>query len=323
MALIGPNGAGKSTLMRMLSGVEAPDRASRTLGHQVVMQYFAQDEATRLDPTQTVYETLADGSPAAHGAGDPQHPRRLPLRRRRRLQEGRRCCRAASARGWRSRGCSCGRRTRCSSTSRRTTSISDSKDVLLDALEDFGGTLILVSHDRYFIDRLATKVIEIGNGEGLVVPGRVRRIPLEQGATRCSCGMGASRRGQMASAAQAPPPRARRRGDATGAPRAGRCPDDHDAAGGDGRHAERSGSAAPAPVTREDRKRLEAEQRRHRRALDALRGRVSQVEAAIAEREAEMRKLETTMSAPGFYEDRDARSRSSIATRRSCTKWVT
>src|SRR5207249_7169662 len=41
IALVGPNGAGKSTLMRMLSGEEAPDAGTRTLGHQVVMEYFA------------------------------------------------------------------------------------------------------------------------------------------------------------------------------------------------------------------------------------------------------------------------------------------
>src|SRR5579862_3565943 len=63
IALVGPNGAGKSTLMRMLSGEESPDAGERTLGHNVVMQYFAQDEATRMDPAPTVYETLQDGSP--------------------------------------------------------------------------------------------------------------------------------------------------------------------------------------------------------------------------------------------------------------------
>ena len=50
IALVGHNGAGKSTLMRLLSAEEAPDAGTRTEGHQVVMQYFAQDEATRLDP---------------------------------------------------------------------------------------------------------------------------------------------------------------------------------------------------------------------------------------------------------------------------------
>ena len=49
--------------MRMLSGAEAPDHGERREGHQVVMQYFAQDEANRLEPTRTVYETLESDSP--------------------------------------------------------------------------------------------------------------------------------------------------------------------------------------------------------------------------------------------------------------------
>src|SRR5258706_7374981 len=63
IALVGPNGVGKSTLMRMLSGEETPDSGERVEGHHLVMQYFAQDEATRMDPAPTVYETLASGSP--------------------------------------------------------------------------------------------------------------------------------------------------------------------------------------------------------------------------------------------------------------------
>src|SRR5262249_28308154 len=63
IALVGPNGVGKSTLMRMLSGEEQPDSGERVEGHHVVMQYFAQDEATRMDPAPTVHETLAAGSP--------------------------------------------------------------------------------------------------------------------------------------------------------------------------------------------------------------------------------------------------------------------
>ena len=60
----------------------------------------------------------------------------------------------------------------------------DSKDVLLDALDDFGGTLIFVSHDRYFVDRLATKIIEVGHGGVEVYPGTYERVPVEQGSSR-------------------------------------------------------------------------------------------------------------------------------------------
>ena len=47
----------------------------------------------------------------------------------------------------------------------------DSKEVLLEALADYGGTLVFVSHDRYFVDKLATKVVEVGNGQALLYPG--------------------------------------------------------------------------------------------------------------------------------------------------------
>ena len=170
IALVGPNGAGKSTMMRMLSGVEAPDAGVRTEGHQVVMQYFAQDEAVRLDPTLTVYQTLAGDAPIhmvpnirnilggfLFSGDDVDKPVRV-------LSGGERT-RLAVARML----------LRPSNTlllDEPTNHLDlDSKDVLLEALEDFGGTLIFVSHDRYFVDKLATKVVEIGGGGALVYPG--------------------------------------------------------------------------------------------------------------------------------------------------------
>ena len=170
IALVGPNGTGKSTLMRMLSGEEAPDSGERIEGHNLVMQYFAQDEATRLDPSPTVYETLSSGSPNnmvpairnilggfLFSGDDVLKPVRV-------LSGGERT-RLAVARML----------LRPSNTlllDEPTNHLDlDSKDVLLDALVDYGGTLIFVSHDRYFVERLATKIIEIGNGQAVVYPG--------------------------------------------------------------------------------------------------------------------------------------------------------
>src|SRR5204863_4136773 len=52
----------------------------------------------------------------------------------------------------------------------------DSKEVLLDALVDYGGTLIFVSHDRYFVERLATKTIEVGNRTAVMYPGTYKEF---------------------------------------------------------------------------------------------------------------------------------------------------
>src|SRR3954464_4934608 len=175
IALVGPNGVGKSTLMRMLSGEEAPDSGERTLGHNVVMQYFAQDEATRMDPAPTVYETLSSGSPLQMVpmirnilggflfSGDDvyKHVRVLSGGERTRLAVARMLLRPSNT----------------LLLDEPTNHLDlDSKEVLLDALVDYGGTLIFVSHDRYFVERLATKIIEIGNGTAIAFPGTYKEF---------------------------------------------------------------------------------------------------------------------------------------------------
>src|SRR3954471_6471020 len=170
IALIGPNGAGKSTMMRMLSGVEVPDQGTRTEGHQVISQYFAQDEATRLDQTLTVYQTLAGDAPMhmvpairnilggfLFSGDDVNKPVRvLSGGERTRLAVARMLLRPANT----------------LLLDEPTNHLDlDSKDVLLEALEDYGGTLIFVSHDRYFVEKLATKIIEVGHAHAVVYPG--------------------------------------------------------------------------------------------------------------------------------------------------------
>ncbi len=281
IALVGPNGAGKSTLMRMLSGEEAPDSGTRTLGHQVVMEYFAQDEAVRLNPTLTVYETLASGSPndmvpAIRNilggflfSGDDVHKRAGVLSggERTRLAVARMLLRPSNT----------------LLLDEPTNHLDlDSKDVLLDALADYGGTLIIVSHDRYFVERLATKIIEIGHGTARVYPGTYAEFLWSK------------------EQANAPQPAARKPAPVKGP--AGKPP---------AKPAEtRTASPPPAPAPaqsaaadREERKRVEADRKKKQRALESLGKRIAELEGRIAERETQVKALEAQMSAPDFYTD--------------------
>jgi ATP-binding cassette, subfamily F, member 3 len=288
IALVGPNGAGKSTLMRMLSGEEAPDAGSRTLGHQVVMEYFAQDEATRLDPALTVYETLQAGSPTGMVpmirnilggflfSGDDVYKKVAVLSggERTRLAVARMLLRPSNT----------------LLMDEPTNHLDlESKDVLLEALEDYGGTLVMVSHDRYFVERLATKIIEIGHGEALVYPGTYgeflwhKEHPQEPVLVKQKVATETARhRG----------PDAHRK---TDAPRP--------TPAAQGGHGPKPG--VQSPEGRDERKRVEAERRKQQRANEALQARIAALESRIAERESQIKELEAAMSAPGFYDNRE------------------
>ena len=287
IALVGPNGAGKSTLMRMLSGVEAPDRGTRREGHQVVMQYFAQDEATRLNPSLSVYEVMSADSPTSMVpairnilggflfSGDDIYKKAAVL--------------------------SGGERTRLavarmllipSNTlllDEPTNHLDlDSKDILLEALEDYGGTLVFVSHDRYFVEKLANKIIEVGHGEARMFPGTYPEFLWSKEHQTGSSGSAGS----------------------------SGSPGSLGSAGSSGSKSSKgsSGSRQPVEVSRRpeaakaehaERKRQAAEQRKHDQAARKLQSRISEIEARIAEREQAMREIEAAMSSPGFYDNRE------------------
>ena len=288
IALIGPNGVGKSTLMRMLSGVEAPDAGTRTEGHQVVMQYFAQDEAARLDPTLTVYQTLAGDAPIhmvpnirtilggfLFSGDDIEKPVRvLSGGERTRLAVARMLLRPANT----------------LLLDEPTNHLDlDSKDVLLEALEDFGGTLIFVSHDRYFVDKLATRVVDIGRGDAVVYPGNYEEF-LWSKKQRASSSMGDDR------LAIADEPKVKSAGKAAtpSTPRASAID-----------HRPSIIEQPPKPASYEEKKRADAEARRARKEAEARQRRIQELEARIAKAEAGIKELEATMAAPGFYQNHE------------------
>jgi ATP-binding cassette subfamily F protein 3 len=277
IALVGPNGVGKSTLMRLLSSEEPPDSGERVEGHHMVMQYFAQDEATRMDPAPTVYETLASGSPndmvpAIRNilggflfSGDDVY-------KRVRVLSGGERTRLAVARML----------LRPSNTlllDEPTNHLDlDSKEVLLDALVDYGGTLIFVSHDRYFVERLATRIVEVGNGTAVVYPGTYREFLWHKEHPH-----------------EAPRPDARETQERQ--PRREKQ---------EGKTAK---AAVPPPKPKADhaeKKRTDAEARREQKAAQARRAKIEEIEAKIAACENAIKEIEQTMAVPGFYDNREA-----------------
>jgi ATP-binding cassette subfamily F protein 3 len=285
IALVAPNGAGKSTLMRVLAGVEPPDAGTRREGHQVVMQYFAQDEANRLEPTKTVYETMESDSPVGMVpmirnilggflfSGDDIYKKAGVLSggERTRLAVARMLLKPANT----------------LLLDEPTNHLDlDSKDVLLEALEDFGGTLIFVSHDRYFVDRLATKIVAVGHGGIEVYPGTYEQFLWS--------------RTERAAKAAAPPPPARKGGKQSTPSEGSRVRQFEGS-----RVPEQAPKAAGGEAAYEEKKKADAETRRKRRVEDERTRRIADLEGRITEREQAIKALESQMSAPGFYDNRE------------------
>ncbi|HEX6805485.1 MAG TPA: ABC-F family ATP-binding cassette domain-containing protein [Terriglobales bacterium] len=170
VALVGVNGAGKSTLIKLLAGVEPLSAGEYKLGHNVQSDYFAQDQYKELDQNARILDDLGRVAPSSREtdlrnllgcflfSGDDVFKRIGVL--------------------------SGGERNRYALLRMllhpanfllldEPTNHLDmrAKDVLLEALSKYTGTVVFVSHDRYFIDKLATRVFEIGGGRVEVYPG--------------------------------------------------------------------------------------------------------------------------------------------------------
>ncbi len=170
IALVGVNGAGKSTLIKLLAQQEKLTAGEYKLGHEVHLDYFAQDQYKELDQEALILDDLGELSPVSTQtqlrsllgcflfSGDDVFKRIGVL--------------------------SGGERNRYALLKMllhpanfllldEPTNHLDlrAKDVLLEALMKYTGTVVFVSHDRYFIDKLATRVFEIGDGKVEIYPG--------------------------------------------------------------------------------------------------------------------------------------------------------
>ena len=308
IALVGPNGAGKSTLMRVLAGTDKPTSGTVTLGHQVVMDYFAQNQADVLDGPQTVYEEMAGTSPTTMVpmirsilggflfSGDDVYKKVAVLSggERNRLALAKMLLKASNL----------------LLLDEPTNHLDiDSKDILLEALAAYTGTIVFVSHDRHFVDRLAMKVIDVGDTKATMYPGgyedfldwrkrveageigtpppaRPKAPSLTEVKTAVVKAVVASP-GLPQKPPSAPMPEKRQAAAAPAAnPLAPRL-----------RQADPQDSRARAEAERQARIAADRAEKKRKQRLD-------EIEKRIAEKEAAVGVIEKAMTEPGFFDDR-------------------
>ena len=171
IAFVGPNGAGKSTLLRLIMGVETPDEGSARLGeHNIVASYFEQNQAEALDLTKTVIETMFEAVPdwtqtqVRSLLGSFCFSNDSVFKDVGKLSGGEKA-RLALALMLLS---PCNLLVLDEPTNHLDI---PAKQMLEDALCAYEGAALLVSHDRYFISRVANRIVEIRDGELVIYRG--------------------------------------------------------------------------------------------------------------------------------------------------------
>ncbi|HEY2525752.1 MAG TPA: ABC-F family ATP-binding cassette domain-containing protein [Candidatus Binataceae bacterium] len=293
IALVGPNGAGKSTMMKLLAGIEPLTAGERLVGAGIETGYFAQNLAESLDYGKTALKELSD---AADGMTTAEIRGLLgamlfsgddALKLAGVLSGGERA-RLALAKVL-------AHRNNCLLLDEPTNNLDIvAKDTLLEALRRFPGTVVIVSHDRYLLNELATEVIEVGQGHATRYLGNYDYYLTKKAAAESAAGAA-----KAGAAKAAPPPPAAPRG-APGA-----------RSGGDGRSAvaangapagngPRPGNQQPPAARAHDANQRRDRERRARRRQT--------LEGDIGRKETERAALGEQMNDPNFYLQRaDAR----------------
>ncbi len=170
LSLVGVNGAGKSTMIKILAGAEPVTSGEYILGHNAQPDYFAQDQYKELDQNARMIDDLATVAPRATNTE---------------LRSILGCFLFSEDDVFKPIGVLSGGERNRYALARMLMVPSNfmlldeptnhldmrAKDVLLTALQEYHGTVVFVSHDRYFIDKLATRVVEVESGRVHVYPG--------------------------------------------------------------------------------------------------------------------------------------------------------
>ena len=299
VALVGVNGAGKSTLLKIVAGVLPIEGGDRVPGHNVSVHYYAQHQLDALNSRNTVLEelaTIADvemqprlrailGAFLFSGDDVKKPVTVLSGGEKSRLALAKMLLRPANL--------------LCLDEPTNHLDVT-AREILEEALDQFDGTMLFISHDRYFINRIATKIVEVREGRLWEYAGDYdyyleKRTESQEASAAMEApgfkpGEHQMRSGQPPGLSRGTAEhREERRGGASVPIRGARQP------------------AAPGPKARtKEGRRVEAEARQRKsREITPLRTRLKELEAEIAKIEARVRDLTDQMTDPDLYRDGD------------------